>query len=129
VLGTEKEIDEMFDLYYLGNTNEKRYFNKHNKKALRNYWEITTEGSQLDNHKACFPIKLPARAINLCCLKDDVVLDPFAGSGSTMIACEQLQMKNYSIELLPKYCQVIINRMRKLNPSIEIKCLNREVKL
>jgi DNA modification methylase len=55
------------------------------------------------------------------------ILDLFGGSGSTMVACEQLNRKCYMMELDPKYCQVIINRMRKLTPDIEIKCENREV--
>lgn len=54
-------------------------------------------------------------------IKDDIVLDLFGGSGSTMITCEQLKRNGYLMELDPKYCQVIVDRMRKLNPSIKIK--------
>jgi len=46
-------------------------------------------------------------------LKGNIVLDPFLGSGSTLIACEQLKRKCYGIELDPKYCQVILNRYIK----------------
>jgi DNA modification methylase len=49
------------------------------------------------------------------------VLDLFGGSGSTMAACHNLNRKNFTMELEPKYCQVIIDRMRKLDPSLEIK--------
>jgi DNA modification methylase len=49
------------------------------------------------------------------------VLDLFLGSGSTMVASHQLKRKCYGMELDPKYCQVIIDRMRKLDPSIKIK--------
>lgn len=42
-----------------------------------------------------------------------MVLDCFAGSGSTMIACEQLNRKCYMMELDPKYCDVIIKRYEK----------------
>jgi len=129
VMGTEQEISDRFDLYYVGNTNERRFFNKTNKKALTNYWEITTKDSQLDNHKACFPVKLPARAILLTTQENEFVLDPFAGSGTTMLACEQLGRISLNIEMLPKYCQVIINRMRKLKPDIEVKCLNRDIQV
>jgi len=48
------------------------------------------------------------------------VLDMFLGSGSTMIAAHQLNCKCYGMELDPKYCQVIIDRMLKLNPAIKI---------
>jgi site-specific DNA-methyltransferase (adenine-specific) len=50
-----------------------------------------------------------------------LVLDAYLGSGSTMVASHQLKRKCYGMELDPKYCQVIIDRMRKLDPSLVIK--------
>lgn len=52
---------------------------------------------------------------------DGDVYDPFLGSGTTMVASHQLNRKCYGMEIDPKYCQVIIDRMRKLDPNIEIK--------
>ena len=49
------------------------------------------------------------------------IADPFLGGGSTMVAAHQLNRKCYGMELDPKYCQVIIDRMRKLDPSILVK--------
>ena len=49
------------------------------------------------------------------------VYDPFLGSGTTMVASHQLGRKCYGMELDEKYCQVIIDRMRKLDPSLTIK--------
>ena len=54
-------------------------------------------------------------------LENNLVYEPFCGSGTTMVASHQLNRKCYGMELDPKYCQVIIDRMRKLDPSIEIK--------
>lgn len=51
----------------------------------------------------------------------NLLVDPFCGSGSTMVASHQLKRKCYGMELDPKYCQVIIDRMKKLDPSLEIK--------
>ena len=51
----------------------------------------------------------------------NLLLDPFLGSGSTMVAAHQLKRKCYGMELDPKYCQVIIDRMKKLDPALEVK--------
>jgi DNA modification methylase len=85
-----------------------------------NHWEVNNTNSQQDNHKACFPVELPSRAIRLN-ESYKVIFEPFTGSGSTMVAAHQLNRKCYGMELDPKYCQVIIDRMHKLDPSLEIK--------
>ena len=51
----------------------------------------------------------------------NLLLDPFSGSGSTMVASHQLKRKCYGMELDPKYCQVIVDRMKKLDPTLIIK--------
>lgn len=50
-----------------------------------------------------------------------LLVDPFSGSGSTMVASHQLKRKCYGMELDPKYCQVIVDRMKKLDPTLIIK--------
>jgi DNA modification methylase len=50
-----------------------------------------------------------------------LLVDPFSGSGSTMVASHQLKRKCFGMELDPKYCQVIVDRMRKLDPTLVIK--------
>jgi hypothetical protein len=49
-----------------------------------------------------------------------LILDVYLGSGSTMVTCHQLKRKCYGMELDPKYCQVIIDRMLKLDPSLKV---------
>jgi len=71
-------------------------------------------------HAATFPIDLPEWALQFTKEKN-IVLDQFLGTGTTMIASHQLKRKCYGMELDPKYCQVIIDRMKKLDPSLEIK--------
>lgn len=85
-----------------------------------NHWEVNNTNSQQENHKACFPVELPFKAINL---KEEfkLMFEPFLGSGSTMVAAHQLKRKCYGMELDPKYCQVIVDRMLKLDPTLEVK--------
>lgn len=48
------------------------------------------------------------------------IYDAFLGSGTTMVAAHQLNRVCYGLELEPKYCQVIVNRMLKLDPTLTI---------
>jgi site-specific DNA-methyltransferase (adenine-specific) len=50
-----------------------------------------------------------------------LILDPYLGSGTTLATMHQLKRKCYGMELDPKYCQVIVDRMKKLDPSLVIK--------
>lgn len=61
-------------------------------------------------HPATFPVELPAEYIKAMTDVNGAVIEPFGGSGSTLIACEQLQRKCYCMELDPHYCDVIIER-------------------
>jgi len=83
-------------------------------------WDVKRE-SKNEFHPTQKPIELPSRAMNNSSKIEDLILDLFLGSGSTMIAAHQLNRKCYGMELDPKYCQVIIDRMHKLDPSLEIK--------
>jgi DNA modification methylase len=71
-------------------------------------------------HAATFPIDLPEWSLQFT-KANDIILDQFLGTGSTMVASHQLNRKCYGMELDPKYCQVILDRMRKLDPSLIIK--------
>jgi len=71
-------------------------------------------------HPTMKPIRLLARAVRNSSKPGQVVLDTFGGSGSTMVTSHQLGRNCYVLELDPKYCQVIINRMQALDPMIGI---------
>jgi DNA modification methylase len=92
---------------YLFSTNKK---SPNYKEVVTNKWEISNTGVQYENHKACFPVELAAKGINIIKPQTGIVLEPFGGSGSTLIACEQLGRSCYCMELDPKYIDVIIQR-------------------
>ena len=61
-------------------------------------------------HSATFPVHLPEWFLNSFTKKNDLIIDCFGGTGSTLIACEKLKRKCFMMELDPKYCDVIIKR-------------------
>ena len=77
--------------------------------------------SRNGEHPTMKPVTLFSYQIGNSSKQGDIVADGFAGSGTTMVACHQMQRKAYLVEYDPKYCQVIIDRMRKLDPNISIK--------
>lgn len=83
-------------------------------------WELKKE-SENKQHPTQKPIPLVERALKNSSKKNNVIYDCFLGGGSTMVASHQLKRKCYGMELDPKYCQVIIDRMIKLDPNIEVK--------
>ena len=74
-----------------------------------------------DVHPTMKPIKLIAPLIENSSKVGQLVADGFLGSGSTMVASHQINRICYGIELEPKYCQVIVDRMQKLDPTLVIK--------
>jgi len=90
-------------------------------KRLGSVWSIRKDGSTKYLHPTQKPIELAAMAIENITNQNELVLDLFLGSGSTMVAAHQLKRKCYGMELNPKYCQVIVDRMLKLDPTLVIK--------
>lgn len=96
---------------------------KHNWYSDRKQTTVINFDKPMRNgeHPTMKPIGLFAYQIENSSKKGDIVIDSFGGSGTTMVACEQLKRKARIIELDPRYCQVILNRMIKLDPTLVIK--------
>jgi DNA modification methylase len=88
-------------------------------------WEIKKDSKYM--HPTQKPIELSARALGNHKNANNI-LDLFGGSGSTLAGIHQLKRVGYIMELDPKYCQVIIDRMKKLDPSLVIKKNGVEIK-
>jgi DNA modification methylase len=97
-------------------------------KREADVWEIGRDSNNNYNHPTQKPLELPSFAIKNHSNQNDLILDLFLGSGSTMAAAHQLNRTCYGMELDPKYCQVIIDRMQKLDSSIKVKINNKEYK-
>lgn len=104
---------------------------KHNWQGARNIWSVwdiqnlsaksVADSEGQTGHSTQKPIKCFSIPIENSSNKWDIVYDPFMGSGTSMVAGEQLSRPVYGMELSPSHCQMIIDRMIKNNPSIIIK--------
>ena len=84
-------------------------------------WQVNRMKGLQMQHPTQKPLEICERGISNSTNINELILDLFLGSGSTMAASHQLKRKCYGMELDPKYCQVIIDRMKKLDPSLVIK--------
>ena len=87
-------------------------FDNGSEVPLTNVWEISTEANPGKTHSAPYPVKIPLTAASCYSKKGDNVLDPFLGSGTTMIACENLGRKCRGCEIDPGYVAVILQRYK-----------------
>jgi DNA modification methylase len=105
-------IIEELEMYYLGTNQPRTYvFNKTKNAHLPNHWEVVVPNdTQLATHKATFPVALPEKGILLTTSAKDIVVDPFLGAGTTLIASEKNKRVCYGIELSPQYVELAICR-------------------
>ena len=109
----KREYDELKREYY----KTRAYFdNVHDNMNSVWHFERTSVEERKDtgNHATPKPLALCARAIKTSSRENEIVLDLFGGSGSTLIACEQLGRKGRLMELDEPYCDVIIQRWQKI---------------
>jgi site-specific DNA-methyltransferase (adenine-specific) len=81
----------------------------------KSVWQFPAVQARQIGHPAPFPVELPHRCIQLYTYKGDVVLDPFAGSGSTCVAAKEDGRHFVGYEINPDYCQLILTRLEAEN--------------
>jgi len=74
-------------------------------------WNFSGESKKRVGHPAPFPVELPRRCIKLFTFVGDTVLDPFLGSGSTLIACAETNRKGIGVEIDGNYCEIARQRL------------------
>jgi DNA modification methylase len=84
--------------------------NKNRTECLRNLWKISNIGANHESHKACFPLALVEEGIKNFCSHGGKIIEPFGGTGTTVIAAEKMGFHSFAMELDPKYCDVIVKR-------------------
>jgi site-specific DNA-methyltransferase (adenine-specific) len=77
-------------------------------------WTFSGEKRGRTSHPAPFPVELPTRCIKLFTYVGDTVLDPFLGSGTTLVACRNLKRRGIGVEIDPGYCEVARRRVMKV---------------
>jgi DNA modification methylase len=112
-----KDYKSCYEPIVYGRFNDGFYGNRFNEEDI---WEFQRTLKN-DLHPTMKPIPLIENALTKSSKTNDLVLDLFLGSGSTMVASHQLKRKCFGMEFDPKYCQVIIDRMKKLDPTLVIK--------
>jgi DNA modification methylase len=89
--------------------------------ALRSYWDDIKGTARANGHEAAFPIELPLRHLMLYSRKNEIVFEPFCGSGTTLIACEVMKRICRGVELSPAYVAATLERwnvLTGLKPSL-----------
>jgi DNA modification methylase len=111
-LKTHLELDDRYDAWML----EEHYVlqsvqNNPNGRTPDDLWTIPLTHEKGLEHFAVYPVELPKRILSIACPPDGVVLDPFAGSGTTGLAAKELGLRCVLIELNPEYVEVMRKRL------------------
>jgi len=76
-------------------------------------WSFGGESKKRIGHPAPFPVELPLRCIKLFSYVDDLVVDPFVGSGSTLVACHRTNRNGIGVDIDTTYCELAKDRLVK----------------
>lgn len=89
--------------------------------ATLSIWEIPPESAKRVGHPAPFPVELASRVIELYSYANDVVLDPFLGSGTTCVAAKQLGRYYVGYDLSEEYCNLALSRLDVVSTPVEVQ--------
>ena len=120
----DKRVEDKYDKI-IGSAFETIFSKRKVKREIIRYEYVSWANRMADkvNGIKPHPTMKPIGMLNILLdkFKGNFIVDLFLGSGSIMAASHQLKRKCYGMEFDPKYCQVIVDRMKKLDPSLVIK--------
>ena len=111
VLNRGSELIIVFE----SNKKQGRTFEKYKFKrgTIQDIWRVKRSSKKIKGHSAVFPVELVAKAINGWTDRDEIILDPFMGSGTTAVAAKQLGRNYIGIEISSEYCKIAEQRLRQ----------------
>jgi DNA modification methylase len=109
-IGSPELNPEFTNLTEVWNTGMNESHNLDDLLSLAQLWFVQRDDTNLYQHPTTKPIKLHEKPLKRCSRQGDTIMDLFGGSGSTLIACEQLNRKSILVEKDPVFCDLIIRR-------------------
>jgi modification methylase len=103
-------------IFWITKTNTQPKFQRQNLYYTKEVWDLPVKPNS--NHPAPFPIELPKNCILATTDKNDIVLDPYMGIGTTAVACKELGRKYIGIEISPEYCELSRRRVNATPESL-----------
>ena len=103
-------------IFWITKINIQPKFKKDNLLYTKEIWNLPVRPNEY--HPAPFPIELPINCILATTDKNDIVLDPYIGIGTTLIACKQLNRRFLGIEINPEYCKIAEKRLKSIPESL-----------
>jgi len=111
----ENCLNSQFEFILVFCDNNRRKFDRcfFPKGTLSNVWKIGKNTAKVtdEKHSAIMPMSLPLKVLENFSKLDDIILDPFSGSGTTAVACKELGRKFIGIEINSKYCEIAQRRL------------------
>ena len=107
-----KQYELIFFGYKAGGGNV--WFSPRTMEHASDVWSVSRDAAKDYVHPTQKPVELPARAIRNSSKEGDVIFEPFSGSGSTLLACEQLGRTCYCMDIDPVYCEATLQRWEAL---------------
>ena len=102
-------------IYWITKERKTPYFTKEGFQ-FQDIWRIPPDSG--NEHPAPFPLSIPERCIISACPKNGIVLDPYCGSGTTLVACKELNRKGIGIEINKEYCNMAVQRLKNTTPNL-----------